>query len=262
MTEWNAAGYAMIAGLQVAMADEVLGLLTLKGDERVLDLGCGNGKVTATIAARVPQGSVLGVDASAEMIALSAQQFPPPQYPNLHFQTGDIRRLDFREEFDLVVSFNALHWIPEQEKALRGIRAAMKSDAVAQLRLVPAGRRKSLETVLEETRQSADWAGYFQQFRDPYLRLTQEQYAELAEQNGLRVLDIHTADKCWDFQSEEGFRAFGSVTFVEWTKVLPEDRRGAFVADVLRRYRLEVADGPGEENTFKFYQMDVRLARA
>jgi len=54
MTEWNAPGCARVAGLQQAMAAEVLSLLHLKGSERVLDLGCGGGKVTAEIASRVP----------------------------------------------------------------------------------------------------------------------------------------------------------------------------------------------------------------
>ena len=69
MTEWNASEYARISALQAAMAREVLSLLELKGTEQVLDIGCGNGKTTAEIAARLPHGSVVGVDASADMIA-------------------------------------------------------------------------------------------------------------------------------------------------------------------------------------------------
>src|SRR6516225_9799451 len=107
MTEWNAPGYARIAGLQEAMAAEVLSLLELKGTERVLDLGCGNGKVTAEIAARVPEGAVVGVDSSANMIAFASDHFGSTVLCNLRFETADIRCLAFREEFDLVVSFNA-----------------------------------------------------------------------------------------------------------------------------------------------------------
>ena len=83
-----------------------------------------------------------------------------------------------------MVSFNALHWIPEQDIALRAIRSAMKPDATAQLRLVPKGERKSLEDVLEETRKSGKWSSYYDGYRDPYLHLTPEEYSTLAEQNG------------------------------------------------------------------------------
>jgi trans-aconitate 2-methyltransferase len=166
MTEWDASEYARISGLQEAMAEEVLLLLDLKGARRVLDVGCGNGKVTAEIASRVPQGSVLGVDSSADMIAFASSRFGPPLRPNLRFEIADARRLTFRDQFDLVVSFNALHWIHEQDQALRSIRSAMKFDGAAQLRLVPKGKRKSLENVIEETRLSPSWFRYFQGFND------------------------------------------------------------------------------------------------
>jgi trans-aconitate 2-methyltransferase len=244
------------------MATEVLALLKLNGSERVLDVGCGNGKVTAEIASRVPAGTVLGVDSSADMIASARHQFGPEVRPNLRFEVAEARQLPFRHEFDLVVSFNALHWVPEQEQALRSIRSALKSSGTAQLRLVPAGQRKSLENVIEETRLSSRWARYFHRFSDPYLHLTPEQYRALAEENGFRVERIHTADKAWDFQSRSAFVAFGSVTFVEWTQLLPEPERLAFVSDVLDRYRSVAADRPGDENTFKFYQMDITLSIA
>lgn len=261
MTEWNAPGYARIAALQEVMAAEALSLLHLKGTERVLDLGCGNGKITAQIAARVPEGSVVGVDASAQMIAFAAEQYASATHPNLLFENNDICQLPFHEEFDLVVSFNALHWIPDQDAALRSIRTAMRPGAMAQLRLVPAGERKSLENVLEEARLSPRWAQCYEGFHDPYLHLTAEQYGALAGKNGLHVERITTSDKAWNFHSRDAFEAFGSVTFVEWSKNLPEEERSAFVQDVLNRYRLEVENQPEEENIFKFYQMDVTLSR-
>jgi trans-aconitate 2-methyltransferase len=148
-----------------------------------------------------------------------------------------------------------------KEEPLRSIRAAVKPDGLAQLRLVPAGKRKSLENVIEETRLSSRWERYFQEFHDPYLHLTPEQYAALADRNGFQVRRIHTEDKSWDFKTSAGFLAFGSVTFIEWTKFIPEADRLAFVADVLDRYQLVAADQPGEGHFFKFYQMDITLAR-
>jgi trans-aconitate 2-methyltransferase len=258
MTEWKAAEYARISGLQQAMAEEVLSLLDLRGTECILDVGCGNGKSTREIAARVPQGSVLGVDASAAMVDFASAQYA--DVPNLKFEVRDARRLGFEHAFDLAVSFNALHWIAGQAHALQSIHAALKPEGRAQIRLVPKGERKSLEDVIDETRRSLRWNRYFEGFRDPYLHLTPEQYGELAEQNGFRVLSLHTEAKAWDFESRAAFFAFGSVTFVEWTQHLPEDERPAFIEDVLDRYRLVAADAPGEENFFRFYQMDILLS--
>jgi trans-aconitate 2-methyltransferase len=257
MTEWNAAAYAKRSGLQEAMAAEVLALLHFRGNERVLDIGCGDGRVTSEIASRVPNGSVVGVDASNDMITFATAH---AARPNLHFQVANAANLPFHNEFDLIVSCNALHWLCDPDPPLRSIHAAMKPTAHAQLRLVPDGERKSLETVLEETRKSSRWANYFQNFTNPYLHVTPEQYAAAAERNNLRVDALHTAAKSWDFRTRENFFAVGNVTFVEWTRCLPDSEKPAFINDVLDHYHLVAADTPAETHTFKFYQLDITLS--
>jgi trans-aconitate methyltransferase len=259
VTEWKAAKYSRRSQLQEAMACEVLALIDLAGSERVLDVGCGDGKITAQIATRVPDGSVVGIDPSRDMIAFASSRFPRSTHANLRFEVADARSLPYRDEFDFVVSFNALHWIPDQDAALQSIRALMKRDARAHFRLVSIGERKSLEAVVEDTRRSSRWTQYFSGFHDPYLRLTPEQYASVAERNGFRVERIHTEAKAWDFQSRDAFFAFSAVGLVEWTRRLPADLSAAFIDDVLGRYQSLAAVRPGEENTFRFYQMDVAL---
>lgn len=257
VTEWDAKDYAQISGLQKVMADEVLGLLELKGCERLLDVGCGDGKITAEVAARLPQGAVVGVDPSVEMINFAQSHWGTKHGSNMRFEVADARCLPFHDEFDLVISFNALHWIPEQEAALTSIRSAMKPGGTAQLRFVSHGPRESLEHVLRETRQSPQWVSHFHGFHRPYLHLTPEEYGELAEKCGLKVQSVHVSDKSWDFLSRSGFVAFAEVTFVEWTHLLTEADKAAFTTDVLDRYKAIV----GNDHTFKFYQMDVRLGR-
>jgi trans-aconitate methyltransferase len=262
MTEWNAGDYSRQSTLQQVMAAEQLGRLTLEGAEQVLDVGCGDGKITAEIAARVPRGLVLGVDPSRDMIAFASSHFGPPAHPNLRFEVADVRSLPYHDQFDLVVSFNVLHWVPEQGLALRCLRASLRQTGRALLRLVPAGPRPCLEDVIEEVRQGPRWAGHFPGFRKPFVHPTPEQYRALAEQSGFRVLRIGVEDKAWDFRTREAFVAFCRATFVEWTRCLPAGEWDAFIADVLDRYRAAAADGPREANTFKFYQMEVLLAPA
>lgn len=259
MTEWNAQAYNRLSSLQDTMGAEVLSLLQLKGNERILDVGCGNGKTTAAIAGRVPQGSVLGADASADMVAFAEEHWTA-DHPNLQFAVADARHLPFQDDFDLVVSFNALHWIPDPALPLRGIHRALKSEGKAQLRMVAKGERRCIEDVIEETRKSARWAGYFNDFRDPFMRLTPEQYAALAEDQGFRVLSVHLSDKAWDFGSREAFLARMQVTMIEWVQRLPESDRVAFINQALDRYEKIAATAPGEENYFRFYQMDIALA--
>lgn len=260
MTEWNAAAYAQHSSLQEAMADEVLRNLTLAGSERILDLGCGDGRITAALAVRVPEGSVLGVDPSLSMIEFASRQFAPPQYDNLRFEQADARSLSFHGEFDLVVSFNALHWVPEQTMALQRIRRALKPSGRAVLRFVSQGERTSLEDVIEETRRQSKWSASFSGFQKPYVHFTPEQYEDLAQQCGLQVVKLQVEDKAWDFRNRDAFVAFARATFVEWTQHLPESERITFITDVLDRYQQIAARDTSEMNTFKFYQMEVALA--
>lgn len=257
VTEWNARDYERQSTLQEVMAEEQLALLTLKGDERILDVGCGDGKVTASIAAKVPEGSVVGVDPSKDMVAYAARRHATPK---LRFEVADARSLPFKNEFDLAVSFNALHWVPEQGKALKSIRAALKSTGRATLRMVSEGKRTSLEDVIEAARQSPRWASYFVGYVKPYLHLTPEAYRSLAEECGFRVLKLHASDKAWDFKTREGFAAFARATFVEWTRHIPENDWHEFITDVLDRYRTVASESEQDANTFKFYQMEVELA--
>ena len=259
MTEWDAAVYSRRSSLQEAMAQEVLALLDLNGSERILDVGCGDGKITAEIASRASKGSVIGVDPSRDMINFAQAHFGPATLPNLRFEVADARSLPFKNEFDLVVSFNALHWITEQQAALSSIRSTLVSNGKAQLRLVAAGARKSLEHVVEEIRRTPRWNAYFEDFDTPYLHLTPEEYAAMAERSGFRVLRVSTKDYAWDFGSRTAFSGFSAVGCVAWTSRLPAAERTDFINDVLDRYQAVASGHSGEENTFKFYQMDISL---
>jgi trans-aconitate 2-methyltransferase len=257
MTEWDAAEYARRSSLQEAMAQEVLALLDLDDADRILDVGCGEGKVTAQIAGCAPNASVVGVDPSHDMIGFAQSHHT---LPNLRFQMADARSLPFQDEFDFVVSFNALHWVPDQEAALRSIHAAMVNGGKAQLRLVPAGPRKSVETVVEEIRRTPKWKAYFANFNDPYLRLTPEEYVALAERTGFRVIHVSTKDHAWDFGSRSAFAGFCAVGCVAWTNRLPAAERINLINDVVERYGKAVGERENE-NIFKFYQMDIALEK-
>jgi trans-aconitate 2-methyltransferase len=124
---------------------------------------------------------------------------------------------------------------------------------------VPQAARRSIEDVLEATRQSAGWAPHFTGYRTPYLHCSPEQYASLAEGSGLRVERIETERKHWDFGTREGFVDWARVTFVEWTRMIPEAERDRFIGDVLDAYA-QVGDDAGP-SVFVFYQMEVELRR-
>ncbi len=190
----------------------------------MLDVGCGDGKITAEIARRLNSGSVLGVDPSTRMIAFAQAHFARLEYPNLVFAVADATSLPYRREFDLVVSFNALHWVRDQGAALRGIRAALRPAGRAFLEFVPQGPRKSLEDVVEETCASERWARYFAGHTPPYVHLAPEQFRELASGAELRVERLERELKSWDFKSRQAFADWAAVGCIAWTERISASR--------------------------------------
>ena len=261
MTEWDASEYHRRSALQKWLAARSLTGIDLSGSERVLDIGCGDGKITAEIAERLPSGSAVGIDPSTAMIDFAREHFLA-DHANLSFAVGDATRLSYRDAFDLVVSFNALHWVPDQTAALRCIREAMRPGGRSLLQFVSRGVRKALEDVIEDTREDPRWSRYFTDYHRPYLHLRPEEYRRLAESCGLRVDHLDIALEAWDFGSRAAFADFGQVTFVEWTRKIPAAERAEFIADVLDRYQ-RLGDGSAADAAvFHFYQLRIALRRA
>jgi trans-aconitate methyltransferase len=242
------------------MGNEQLKRVQLHGSERVLDVGCGDGKITAKIASRLPRGSVVGVDPSQSMIDFATERHGPPHAPNLGFHVGDARLLGFVAEFDLVVSFNALHWVLDQQAALSSIRAALKPAGAAILRMVSKGDRTSIEAVFEETRSQPRWANAFVGFRAPFVHFTPDEYRALAARSGLAVREIQVEDRAWDFETRQAFFAFCRVGCIAWLSRLSENDWPAFINEALDRYQ-DVAANPPDKHLFKFYQMEACLSR-
>src|SRR5262245_11510056 len=93
--EWNAQDYATNSRGQEVWARELLPLLELTPEDRVLDLGCGDGRITADIARAVPRGRVVGLDLSDDMVRHARTTFSGREWSHLSFVQGDVRRLDY-----------------------------------------------------------------------------------------------------------------------------------------------------------------------
>jgi len=124
--EWDADTYDEVSDPQFSWGMEVLERLELRGDEAVLDAGCGSGRVTAELAKRVPDGSVLAVDGSTAMVAKAKERLGN----GASYLVADLAELEVAEPVDLVFSTATFHWILDHDVLFERLRAA----------LVPGGR--------------------------------------------------------------------------------------------------------------------------
>lgn len=101
---WDSRDYAKHSSVQYQWACELIDKLNFSGKESLLDIGCGNGAVSALLAKKLPDGMVVGMDSSEPMIEGAKQGFPVSIYPNLNFCLMDVAHLDFTDEFDVIFS--------------------------------------------------------------------------------------------------------------------------------------------------------------
>lgn len=246
--EWSGEGYAAISGLQKWLAEESLGQLQWRLRDEVLDLGCGDGKITAQIAPLVTRA--VGVDFSQSMVEFARQHH---RMENLRFYQGDARTFRCDSTFDRLVSFNALHWIPEAEQpqVFATLAALLKPKGQAHIRMVGEGPQKSLEEVMEDVRGLAHWAEFFGGYSKPFCHPSLEQVRHWASLAGLEVVEHRLDQKQWDFGSRQAFEQWGNTTMVNWFGQVPEARRPEFVRDVIDRYF--------SPQIFTFYQLVFEL---
>ena len=256
MTEWSGEEYADISALQRAMADEAVGSLQLAGAERLLDVGCGDGYVTRRLAGMVPDGYVVGIDPSHGMLAEALRGArSSPSGPV--FVRADVRDLPFTENFDAAVSFNALHWVPQQQRALSQIASVVLPGALVVIQVVCAGERPSVESVAMTVCDRPHWAPRFAGFTAPFTHVDPALFDRLASAVGFAVAGLTVTDRQWDFGTRERFARWCSVGSAAWTDRLDTDDRSMFVEELVRAYEA-VSGRPG---LFRFMQMHAELVR-
>jgi trans-aconitate 2-methyltransferase len=121
--QWDAEVYHRVSGPQYEWASEVLDRLALRGDEVVLDAGCGSGRVTALLAERVPRGRVIGVDASDSMVARARETLGP----DADVRLSSLTELALEEPVEVVFSNAVFHWVEDYDLLFGRLHAALRS---------------------------------------------------------------------------------------------------------------------------------------
>lgn len=255
MVDWSGRDYAEVSGLQRAMITDALADLVIDPGEWVLDIGCGDGFLTRLIADRLRGGIAVGVDASPRMVAAAAAGPVGPR--PAAYVAGDARSLPFAACFDVAVSFNALHWVPQQDEALARMAAVLKPAGRATVQMVCAGPRPSLEATAMDVCRRQRWAREFDGVTAPFVHAEPDRFGDLAAGAGFTVRRLTVTDREWDFGSREDFERWCGVGCTAWTDRLAPADRNRFVADLVDAYE-PVAGRPG---LFRFTQLRAELRR-
>jgi trans-aconitate 2-methyltransferase len=202
--EFDGEKYAEASTHQQEWGTRLIAELGLRGDERVLDLGCGDGALTAQIADLLPNGEVIGIDASHGMIDAARQN----QRKNLRFIIMDIGDLTFNAEFDVVFSNATLHWVREHGKLLQKVQQGLRPGGMLRFNFAGDGNCSHFFQVVKEAMGLAAFSHYFAAFQWPWYMPTVAEYASLVGQSG-----FHDA-RVWGENADRFFP--DAQTMVKW----------------------------------------------
>jgi trans-aconitate 2-methyltransferase len=252
--KWNAADYAANSVVQQTWARELIAKLNLRGDEYILDVGCGDGKVTAEIARAVPHGSVTGADASPQMIEFAKKTFSANKFANLRFRVMDARRIKFERQFDLVFSNAALHWVDDHQAILRGMASVLKSGGRLVISCGGKGNAQDVFVALRPEMRLKRWREFFRKIPTPYFFYAPDDYEKWLPRFGFKIQSVKLATKDATYHGADGFAAWLRTTWIPYIQRVPENAREEFIAAVTQRY---IAKHPPDANE----KVHVRMMR-
>ena len=233
---WNAKDYEKNSQTQQKWARELIEKLQLKGTENVLDLGCGDGKVTAEIARLVFNGSVIGVDNSTSMINLAMSKYPQNKYSNLSFKLMDARNLTFENQFDIIFSNAVLHWIKNHKLVIQGLYKSLKTFGKILLQMGGQGNANGILSLFNEIQLDTEWRPYFENFVFPYGFFGIAEYEQLLINSGFIKKRIELIPKDMKHNGKLELEGWIRTTWLPYIELVPEDKRDKFIRLISTKY--------------------------
>jgi trans-aconitate 2-methyltransferase len=230
--EFDGREYEKASAHQKEWGTTLITELSLQGTEHVLDLGCGDGTLTARIADLLPHGRVIGLDVSQGMIE-AAQ---PKAKRNLRFVLMDINNLHFHEEFDLVFSNATLHWVKDHQRLYENVGRALRPGGRLRFNFAGAGNCSHLIEIVREAMSLPLFSPYFAGFQWPWYMPGIDEYAALVESSGLQAVHVwgENADRFFA-DAEAMIRWIDQPSIVPFLTFIPQEQRKEFRDYVVRR---------------------------
>ena len=187
------------SGLEKDWARRLFSDLSLRGNERILDLGCGDGVLTAQLAVLVPNGSVVGIDASRRMIETARVH----ERPNLSFLVRDINDLDETETYDVVFSNATLHWIHNHHALIGRVYRALAPQGALRFNFGGEGNCVHFLKIIREAMARPEFARHFATFTWPWFMPSVETYLGFMSEHEFREARVWGENADRYFATEE-----------------------------------------------------------
>ncbi len=246
--DWDAASYDRLSNPQVEMAAAVLERLPLRGDETVLDAGCGSGRVTRLLLDRLPEGHVVAVDSAESMVEHAGEALDG----RATVLCQNLTELTLDEPVDAAFSNAVFHWIADHERLFERLHAALKPGGRLVAQCGGKGNIDAFRRLADEVAAEPPYAEHMTDFVGPWNYASPEDTEARLAAAGFD--EIRCWLQPWPIEPGDPLEYVTTVCLGNHLEALPEELRAAYAAEVVRR--------SGEPLTLEYVRLNIDARRS
>jgi trans-aconitate 2-methyltransferase len=229
---WDGQSYDRISAPMESLGREVLARLSLRGDETVLDAGCGSGRITQALLERLPRGRVIAVDGSPSMIEAAAERLAAERREGrVELLLANLLELDLPRRVDAVLSTATFHWIADHDLLFRRMRSALRDGGSLAAQCGGEGNIDGLRGRASVVAQREPYATHFDAWQPPW------NYAAPAPSEERLLRAGFAQARCWLAEAprepEHAREFLGTIVLGPHVQQLPEELREPFLDEVM-----------------------------
>lgn len=257
--EWNSSAYHRVSAPQLEWGKRVVARLELRGGETLLDAGCGTGRITEELLQLLPNGRIVGVDLSQNMLRTAESHLRPRFGKHISFVSADLQKLPFDAAFDVIFSTAAFHWVPDHDKLFSSLYRALRPGGRLEAQCGGGPNLERLRKRVSALSASPPYAAFLANYRDGWVFSGVETAARQLQNSGFMEVQTWLEAAPTSFPDHEEYCEFiANVVLHRRLERLPEPNLRQQFLEVLARQA--AADDPPFELDYWRLNLSARKA--
>jgi trans-aconitate 2-methyltransferase len=256
--EWDANAYHQLADPQFAWGKRLLETLALRGDETVLDAGCGTGRLTRLLLERLPTGRVIALDVSQQMLQTARENLEADFRGRVEYVHGDLLAINLDRIVQVVFSTATFHWVADHSRLFRNLARALQPGGTLLAQMGGQGNLDRLLTRAERIIAEPAYRPYFDGWNRPWHFADESTTAQRLADAEFGDVAVSLFPEPTTFLDRETFRRF--IVTVNFRSHLQQIPHPALRADFIDRV-VEAAAADRPPYTLDYQRLNLRATR-